>query len=152
MKKPFALLFAALLFGAALRAPAEPPPGPPQPPPPGDDPVARSLYPPDRVLAHAQEIGLDDAQRAGIRSELQKAQSRFLDLQFDLQPEAEKLAQLLQEKRVDEAKVLSQVDKVLALERETKRTQISLLVRIKNLLTASQQAKLTEFQKAGQSN
>ncbi len=148
MKKPFTLLLVALLAGPALRAGAEPPPGPPPSPPPGEDPIARFLFPPDRVLAHAQEIGLDDTQRAGIRSELQKAQSHFLDLQFDLQPEAEKLAQLLQEKRVDEAKVLSQVDKVLALERETKRTQISLLVRIKNLLTAAQQAKLTEIQKA----
>ena len=54
---------------------------------------------------------------------------------------------LLREKPVDEAKVLGQVDRILALEKEIKKTQISLLVRIKNLLTAAQQAKLTELQK-----
>ena len=37
------------------------------------------------------------------------------------------------------------VDRILALEREMKRTQISLMVRIKNTLTAGQQAKLAEI-------
>jgi len=46
---------------------------------------------------------------------------------------------------VDETAVLAQVDKVLALERQVKRTQILLLVRIKNLLTEPQQAKLAEL-------
>jgi Spy/CpxP family protein refolding chaperone len=46
---------------------------------------------------------------------------------------------------VDEAAVLAQVDKILALERDVKRTQLSLVVRIKNLLTEPQQAKLNEL-------
>ena len=116
-------------------------------PSPGEDPLARYLFPPERVMGHAQEIGLDDAQRIAIRKEVQKAQSKFLDLQFDLQTETEKMTRLLQEKPVDEAKVLAQVDRILALEKDVKKTQIGLLVRIKNQLTASQQAKLAEFRK-----
>jgi hypothetical protein len=39
------------------------------------------------------------------------------------------------------------VDKVLDREREIKKTQISLLVRIKNLLTDAQQNKLMELRR-----
>jgi Spy/CpxP family protein refolding chaperone len=46
---------------------------------------------------------------------------------------------------VDESAVLAQVDKVLDRERAIKKTQISLLVRIKNLLTVEQQNKLMEL-------
>lgn len=114
----------------------------------GDDPFGRYLFAPDKVLGHAQEVGLDESQRKSIRSEVQKVQTRFLDLQFDLQGESEKMVGALQEKPVDEAKVLVQVDRILALEKEIKKTHISLLIRIKNLLTAAQQAKMTEIQKA----
>lgn len=113
--------------------------------PEGEDPVSRYLYAPEKVMGHAQELGLDEAQRNGIRNEVHKAQGRFLDLQFELQGEGEKLGRLLREKPVDETKVLSQVDRILALEKDVKRTQISLLVRIKNLLTPAQQARLTEI-------
>jgi len=128
---------------------AGPPPGSPGPPPgQPDDPFARYLYPPDRIMSHGLEIGLEDAQKTAIRNEVQKVQSKFLDTQFELQGESEKLTRLLQEKTVDETKVLAQVDRILALEKDIKKTQISLLVRIKNLLTPTQQAKLTEIQKS----
>ena len=113
-----------------------------------DDPLARFLYPPEKVLGHAREIGLDDAQRKSIRAEIQKSQARFLDLQLDMQPEQEAMVQLLQEKPVDEAKVLAHADKLMAIEREAKKTQLGLLIRIKNVLTAAQQTKMNELQKA----
>jgi Spy/CpxP family protein refolding chaperone len=135
-----AIALALLCVFRAAPAPAEPAPG--------DDPLARFVFPPEKVLGHAQEIGLDDGQRRSIKAELQKAQARFLDLQFEMQPEAEKMAQLLQEKPADEAKVLAQADKVMALEREVKRTHLALLIRIRNLLTPAQQAKMGELQRA----
>ena len=110
----------------------------------GDDPISRYLYPPEKVMGHAQEIGLDDAQRNGIRNEVHKAQGKFLDLQFELQGEGEKLGRLLQEKPVDESRVLAQIDRILVLEKDVKRTQIALLIRIKNLLTPAQQSRLSE--------
>ena len=61
----------------------------------------------------------------------------------------EKFRSVLQEKRVDEAKALSELDRLLALEKEIKRTQIGLLVRIKNTLTAAQQSKLEELARPG---
>lgn len=114
-------------------------------PSPGEDPLARHLFPPERVMGHAQEIGLDDTQRNSIRRDVQKAQARFLDLQFDIQTEMETLVRLVQENKVEESRVLAQLDRVLALEKEIKKTQISLLVRIKNTLTPAQQARLAEM-------
>jgi Spy/CpxP family protein refolding chaperone len=46
---------------------------------------------------------------------------------------------------VDEQQVLAQLEKVLSIEREVKRAQVTLLVRIKNKLTPEQQAKLVEI-------
>jgi len=44
-----------------------------------------------------------------------------------------------------EAKVLDQLEKVLGWEREIKRAQITLMVRIKNGLSAEQQARLRQL-------
>ena len=92
-----------------------------------------------------EQIGLDDTQRTAIRKEVQKAQSKFLDLQFDIQTEMETMVRLVQQSKVDEVRVLAQLDRVLSLEKEIKKTQISLLVRIKNTLTPAQQARLAEM-------
>ena len=135
--------FAALsLFLLALPAGA----APDQPPVP-DDPIAQNLFPPELVMKHGGEIGLDEKQRAAMKEAIQKAQTRFLDVQWEMQAESEKMVRLLQAKPVDEAAVLAQADRVLGLERDVKRAQLSLLVRIKNLLTDQQQGKLTELRK-----
>ena len=96
-------------------------------------------------MSHAMEIGLEDAQKTSIKIEVQKAQSKFLDLQFEMQGESEKMVRLLQEKPVNETSVLAEVDRILGLEKEIKKAQISLLVRIKNTLTPAQQAKLSDL-------
>jgi Spy/CpxP family protein refolding chaperone len=109
------------------------------------DPVGENLFPPDLVLANQKAIGLDEAQRNFVRAEVLKAQPRFTELQFQLQDAMETLAGLLKQNPSDEAQVLAQLDKVLNAEREMKRTQIALMVRIKNKLTADQQAKLRQL-------
>ena len=106
------------------------------------DPIGRYLYPPEAVLGHAQELGLTDAQRTAIRGAVHEMQKRFLDMQFDLEERTETVSRLLQQAPVDEAKVLAAVDQVLALENQVKKAQLSLLIRIKNQLSAAQVAKL----------
>jgi Spy/CpxP family protein refolding chaperone len=116
-------------------------------PPSGTDDIAQNLFAPDIVFKYRDAIGLDQAQSKALKDLVQKAQGRFLDLQWDMQGEAGKLAQLLQPPKVDEAAALAQVDKVLGMEREVKRAQISLLIEIKNLLTPPQQQKLFDLRK-----
>lgn len=113
--------------------------------PPGSDPIAENLFPPDLVLSNQKAIGLEEAQKSFVRSEVLKAQTRFTELQFQLQDAMEILIGLLKQNPVDEAQVLAQLEKVLNAEREVKRTQIALMVRIKNKLTAEQQARLRQL-------
>jgi Spy/CpxP family protein refolding chaperone len=112
---------------------------------PPDDPIAQALFPPELVMKYRQEINLDEGQSRAIKETIQKAQAKFLDMQWDMQSEAEKLIRLLKAHPVDEAAVLAQVDQVLNREREIKKAQISLLIHIKNLLSEAQQNKLTEL-------
>jgi len=109
---------------------------------PPQDPVGQALYPPELVMQHQQALGITATQRAAITAALEKAQSRMLEIQWDVQGETRKLVELLDAATVDEAAALTQVDRVLELEREVKRAQLSLLIRIKNALTREQQAKL----------
>lgn len=118
-----------------------------QPPAPGQDPLAPHVFAPDLVMRHAAEIGLDEKQRAAIKEAVLRMQSKFLEAQWEVQAEAEKMARLLEASAVDEAAVLAQADRVMALEREVKRTHLSLLVRIKNILTGPQHEKLKELRR-----
>jgi len=65
-----------------------------------------------------------------------------VDLQWRMQEQAQRLATLLEKPAVDQAAALAQVDAVLGVEREVKRAHITLLIQIKNTLSAEQQAKL----------
>ncbi|MBI5482713.1 MAG: periplasmic heavy metal sensor [Deltaproteobacteria bacterium] len=121
------------------------PPG--RPPGPGEDLIARVLFPPEMIMHHQAELGIDEKQRAAIIKEVEKAQGQILQLQWKLQAAAEQLVKLLEAPRIDEAKALEQSDKVMAFERQVKRTHLGLLIRIKNLLTDAQRAKLTEIRK-----
>ena len=131
--------------------PEGPPPqsqGPhqPGPPPQPHDPIAGNLFPPELVMQHRRELGLTDEQRAAIKDEAIKASTRFNELQWQMQDEMETMATLMRGATVDEQKALAQLDKVLNIEREVKRTQIGLAIRIKNKLTSEQQMKLHELQ------
>jgi Spy/CpxP family protein refolding chaperone len=136
--KSYLALFLFALFGVSAFA---------QQPQPADDPIAQNLFPPELVMKYHQEINLDDSQSKAIKDAIQKAQAKFVDMQWDMQAETGKLVGLLKARPVDENAVLAQVDKVLDREREIKRAQISLLVRIKNVLTEAQQNKLMELRR-----
>jgi TonB-dependent SusC/RagA subfamily outer membrane receptor len=117
----------------------------PGPLPGRDDPLARFLFSPELVMAHQQEINLTDAQRSAIQRAIVEVQGKFADLQFRMSGEVEKLQLLLQPSSVDEAKVIDQVDHVLAAERDIKHAQLTLMIRIKNQLTEQQQTALAKL-------
>jgi len=98
-------------------------------------------------MQHRRELGLTDEQKAAIRDESIKASTRFNELQWQMQDEIETMATLMKGAPVDEQKALAQLDKVLNIEREVKRTQLGLSIRIKNKLTSEQQMKLHELQR-----
>ena len=118
-------------------------------PAPAEDPLAHVLFPPDLIMQHQGELGIDDKQRAAIIKEVEKAQPQIMQVQWKILPAAEQLRKLLEAPKVDEAKALEQADRVMALERQMKRIHLSLLIRIKNVLTDAQRAKLVAIRKRG---
>ena len=131
------LLAAGILCAAALAFA--------QMPQPGRDPLAEHLFPPELIMQHQNAIGLSEEQKLAIRGEIGKAQARFLDIQWQLQAAVESLVALVKQPTADETEVMTRLDKVLTLERDIKRAQLELLVRIKNRLSADQQAKLRQL-------
>jgi len=98
-----------------------------------------------------QKINLRADQRTTITTAIQQMQSRVIDLQWQMQAEAQKLTELMQAETIKEADALAQVDRVLGIERDVKRTHLGMLIRIKNTLTREQQAMLDslKFQQMG---
>src|ERR1700687_3874079 len=112
---------------------------------PDQDPIGQSFFAPELVIQHQEAIGLSTEQKEFFKTEIRQAQLKFTELQWKLQDEMEKLVALVKQPHVDEQQVLGQLEKLLAAEREVKREQVTLLVRIKNKLTAEQQGRLLEL-------
>jgi Spy/CpxP family protein refolding chaperone len=135
--KPLAIL--ALMLALVSAARAEPSKN--------DDPIAARLFPPELIMKHQRELSVDDKQRDAIVAEVQKTQAQLVPLQWQMQGATEQMAKLLDVPKLDEAKVLAQVDKMIAIEREFKRAHLGLLIRLRNLLTDTQRVRLLELRK-----
>jgi Spy/CpxP family protein refolding chaperone len=141
MRSTAIILFAIILASATAAFAQQPP----------SDPIGDNFFAPELLIAHQREIALTDDQREFLKAESRKAQLRFTELQWQLMDESEKLAALVKQDHVDEQQALASLDKILDVEREIKKLQISLVVRIKNKLTPDQQAKLMEIKRASAS-
>ena len=158
MKRIAPSLAALMLVTVALGAPGDPgrvlpagaPPmgGPGGPGGPGAPPFERFLYPPELVLNNQIAIGLTDDQIGAIKKLLTDTQTRVVNVQVDLQRAAEGLSRTLEASRVDETSALAASDQAMTLEAQMKKAHLTLLVRIKNLLTEDQQAKLDALRPA----
>jgi Spy/CpxP family protein refolding chaperone len=114
---------------------------------PGPDPFADVFFPPELIMQNQQALGLTAEQKTALRGDVQSAQGKFTELQWKLQDELERLTALAREVPPNEDRVLAQLDKVLALEREVKRTHLTLVIRMKRSLTPDQQRLLQEIRK-----
>lgn len=109
------------------------------------DPLADAFIPPEVAVIAGPQVGLSPELRQAIRTRMETAQSRAEEWRSQLERETSALAALARKDRIDEAALLSQLDKVLAAERELKRLHLGLLVALKNELTPEQQARLREI-------
>ncbi len=138
-----ATLLCVVLVSAQQPEPQQPrPQQQPQPPPPPPDPLGDAIFPPEMVMQHQRELGLTDDQKTFMRGEINRTTTRFNELQWPLQDAMEALHETMKANSVNEQLALSQLDKVLDNEREMKRAQMELAIRIKNKLTPEQQMKL----------
>jgi Spy/CpxP family protein refolding chaperone len=117
-------------------------------PPGGPPPVLNQVFPPKLVMEHQQDIGLRPAQLDAIKQAMLATQKELLDLQWQLDAESEALTKLLAADHVDEQAVLGKLDRVTEIEKQVKKANFALLVRIKNQLDAEQQKKLKTYRRA----
>jgi len=109
------------------------------------DPFAGLLFAPELIMKHQTAIDLSKAQRRDLITEVTQAQAEFLPAQMDLAEDAEELTRLLDAPRVDEAAAVALAGRLMALESQIKQRHLVLAIRIKNLLSESQQARLAEL-------
>jgi Spy/CpxP family protein refolding chaperone len=140
MIRRFAFLVALGLAAGSLQAQGVPTPRPDQPHP--EPTFEDQLFPPELIMQHQSELALTAEQRAAITDAVKRLQSQVIDVQWQMQYEQQKLAQLLSQSPVDEETALAQIDRVLDLERQVKKAHLATLIRIKNTLTAEQQRQL----------
>ena len=107
-----------------------------------EDPLFAPLFSPELIMQHRRAIDLTDEQRDAISRMIQDLQSRVVRFQWDLLDEIQQLTETMEATRVDLDRALDQLDEVLNTEKEIKQAHLDMLVRIKNLLSAEQQAVL----------
>jgi Spy/CpxP family protein refolding chaperone len=110
-----------------------------------DDPLFATLFPPELIMQHRQEIDLTDQQRDQISKLIQDLQGRVVQMQRDLLDRMRQLTRTTSASRVDLDRALDQLDNVLDTEKSIKQANLEMLVRVKNLLTPDQQATLTRL-------
>jgi len=113
------------------------------------DPIFSSLFTPELIMQHRRAIGLTDEQRDAISRVLRELQGQVVSLQWDLQDDVASLRAELDRPRVDLDRALDRMDRVLQVERRIKAAHLTLLVRIKNVLTADQQVMLRRLRDGG---
>ena len=119
--------------------------------------LRRYLVSPDFLRRNQQELQLTEDQREFIVQEINRTQSEYTTAKWKLQDEIVKLSDLIKDNDSKEEVVLAQLDTVLDLEKDIKRKQLILAVRIKNTLTEEQLGrlrtlKLRELRKSRLSN
>ena len=103
-----------------------------------DDPLQDHFISPEVIMKHQAELGITAAQREQIKQQVRSAQVKFTELQWDIQAEIENLSKLLEDRAAAEAPVMAQLNRVLAVEADIKRTQVSMLMALRKVLTDEQ--------------
>jgi Spy/CpxP family protein refolding chaperone len=107
--------------------------------------LARYLFAPGMVMRYERQLDLTDEQRATVSQKARELQSTVLDLQFELEYATQGLVELASGQVVDLDAAMQQIDKVLDLEANIKRTHLRALIEIRNTLSADQQETLKQI-------
>jgi Spy/CpxP family protein refolding chaperone len=110
-----------------------------------EGPIESRLYPPELAMEHQTELAITDEQKKALIAETERGNNEVLHLQWELEAEKEKLVKLLDPDRVDEAKVSAAAARVMDKETKVKSAYLTMLVRVKNILTVEQKQKLREL-------
>jgi hypothetical protein len=131
------LVLTAFLFGTAWGAPLQA----------GVGELGRLqdlLFPPDLIMRNQKALNVTQEQRQYILEQTQEATVEFTSLRWDLQDGLQELREMVKRNEKEQV-LLEQLDRVLDLERQVKRAQLLLAVRIRSTLTEEQVEMLQEM-------
>jgi len=137
MRRLVTLACALLFTTVALAAPGRGPMGGPGM---GGE-MGHNLFPPELILMNQLALGLSTEQVTSIKKQVGETHGRVLDVQVDLHRVTEQLRAALENLKVDETAVLALASQAMDLEKQVKTAHLTLMIRVKNLLTADQQEK-----------
>jgi len=106
------------------------------------------VFPPELVMRYQGELGLTPAQQEAMMKIMAETQAKLVELQWKFEAAMQALTKMLEKDVVDEEAALAQWDQLSGVEQQIKKTHLSLLLRIKNHLTPSQQEKLRTLRPA----
>jgi Spy/CpxP family protein refolding chaperone len=104
-------------------------------------PMEHNLFPPEMILRNQVALGLSADQVDAIKKQVGDTHARVLDAQVDLHRVTEQLNTALDVPRVDEGAVLALASQAMDLEKKVKAAHLTLMIRVKNVLTSDQQDK-----------
>lgn len=119
--------------GAALRAQALP------------EPIVQNFYPPELVRVTYPALNLTDDQKATLQAADERISNRIAQNKKAIAQETARLATLVKAEKLDSDAILAQTDRILALEQDSQRATLALMLKIRETLTPEQQAKLKDF-------
>lgn len=140
MRRLVTLTFAVLVATAALAESGGGPMGKPRMGGAGmGGPMDRNLFPPELVLMNQLALGLSPEQVASIKGSVGVTQTQVLDAQVHLHRVTEQLHAALENTTVELAPAVGLASQAMELEKQIKLAHLTLMIRVKNLLTEEQQ-------------
>lgn len=105
-------------------------------------PIERFGLEPFLARYYADKLDLTREQRAFVDEQIRETKQRYASLNAELQRETARMSVLIEKPGVAEQEVLGQLDRVLDLERQIKRVNVTCSFRVRQRLTAAQVALL----------
>ena len=96
------------------------------------------LFPPKIIMQHREELGLTKKQYTAIRAIVVEVQTGVAEHEWDMQEAYRRVLSKLDESPIDEKQVLENIRAVLMAENQVKLSQVTMLIRLRNLLTDEQ--------------
>jgi Spy/CpxP family protein refolding chaperone len=111
------------------------------------DPFQGKLFAPDIILKNQDQLNLTKEQFTGIKAAVVEVQANVAEHEWDLREAYQKVLAALDDKPIDEKKVLENVNDALLAENQVKKQQVAMLIRLRNLLDDEQVAYLQSLGK-----
>ena len=109
---------------------------------PKEDVFKGKLFAPNVILENQAELSLSKQQFTDIKKAVVEVQANVAEHEWDVREAYQNILAELDKAPIDEQQVLEYVAAALKAENEVKKLQVTMLIKLKNLLTAEQIAYL----------